>query len=205
MELAFRICSTPGVFDLKGKRMAEREYLRIKINGLGIYYNILPDQESAPVMVGLGERESFSATSSDSIRLSIDEENAFQKLVLRYLDRLEAKLDELLHTAARDRIGKSYQFSGDVVDIGGGGISFKTVEPLPVGVLLDFCLAARYGNPRPVFAVGDIAWIEDLPEENGENRYLLGVQFSQINEDDRKAIVRLVFQTERKQRQHHQL
>jgi hypothetical protein len=183
----------------KKKEMQDREYLRIKIAGLRVHYDVLPEGGNAPVFLG-GQDKGTPAFIGEAIRDCLGEQDAFQKLMVSYLQRIEAKLDQLIGIKEREEAIKLYRCCGEAVDIGGGGISLKTREAHPIGALLDLCIFARYGDPRPIYAVGKICWLEEHIDEDGEAFSIMGVEFVQINEDDRKTIVRLVFQTERKQR-----
>ncbi len=180
--------------------MQEREYLRVKISGLMVNYDVLPEDGMAPLAMGLEKRDvSFPR---ESLRETLGENDAMQNLIVGYLQRIEAKLDRLIGSMERESSGKTYHFSGEVIDIGGGGLSMKTRENHPVGTVLDLCIFAAYGDPRPVFGLGRVCRMQESPGEEGKApSYILGVEFTQLDEDDRRAIVRLVFQTERKQRQ----
>jgi hypothetical protein len=179
--------------------MQDREYLRIKVMGLKVHYDVLPENNCAPILTG-GFEKRAPVFGADRVREKLGEQDAFQHFVVECLERIESKLDLLIGLKEREEAGKSYRFYGEVVDLGGGGISLKTLTPPDVGSALDLCLFARYGDPRPIYAVGTVCWVEDHKDEKGEPYTLAGVEFAQINEDDRKAIVRLVFQTERKLR-----
>jgi len=174
--------------------MYERDYFRIRVHGLKVHFNLLPEGQDAPVTV------SFSRKVSSLPREKSEPEDAFQDYVLSLLHRLEAKMDRLTGYLERGQGGMPYRLHGDVVDISGGGLSFSSPVACEVGSLLDMCIFPSYGNPHPIFAIGKVCWVDPKADESGDESHVLGTEFIEIHEEDREAIVRMVFQSQRKQK-----
>lgn len=178
--------------------MHVRDYLRVNVTGLKIRYNRLPSDDSSSLYLDFGKRKSALPHESGL------EADSFQSAMASTLNRLEVKLDELLGYMERVRHGMEYQHVGTVEDIGGGGLRVRSPLACPVGALLDLCIFAEYGNTRPVYAIGRVCWLKDRKAENEADDSavsLLGIEFVEINEDDREALVRMVFHVERNRRQ----
>jgi c-di-GMP-binding flagellar brake protein YcgR len=77
------------------------------------------------------------------------------------------------------------------VNIGGGGVKLILEENLPKGTILAMHISIP--DPEegfiPVFATGRVVWSEVI-EEN--EKYGVGVEFLNIDEEDRRKIVKYV-------------
>ncbi|SMC19457.1 PilZ domain-containing protein [Desulfacinum hydrothermale DSM 13146] len=169
-----------------------REYLRVRIPELTVFYNELAQDQEPPFFLGFGP-------GHDSASLQEKEaEDPFVREVMGALARLESKMDRLLGYLERQESREaSYAHQGRVVDISGGGLSFVTVTLHSVGTYLEMCLLPQLGNPRPIYAVGKICWIEPAAESGDTAAHLVGVQFVEIDEADRESIIRVVFRLQR--------
>ncbi|MEJ5363730.1 MAG: PilZ domain-containing protein [Desulfosoma sp.] len=175
--------------------MNNREYLRVRIPELSVLYNELPAGSSPPFFLGFGERREPPAEREAPV------EDPGLAAVMESLAKLEAKVDRILGYLERHGALKpSYAHQGQVVDISGGGVSFATLSLHPVGAYLELCLIPQVGDPRPIYAIGKICWVEPVPEKAGSGAHHLGVKFVEIEEADRQAIIRLVFQLQRKEK-----
>ncbi|MBC7357761.1 MAG: PilZ domain-containing protein [Desulfacinum sp.] len=170
-----------------------REYLRVRIPELAVLYNELPQDQEPPFFLGFGPRgESAGLHETDT-------DDPFAREVMETLVRLESKMDRLLgYLEKQSGLRPSYAYQGRVVDISGGGLSFATVSLHSVGSHLELCLLPQVGDPRPIYAVGKICWVEPAAESGDPAAHVVGVQFVEIDEADRQSIIRLVFQLQRK-------
>ncbi|WP_448383072.1 PilZ domain-containing protein [Desulfosoma sp.] len=176
--------------------MNNREYLRVRIPELAVLYNELPAGSSPPFFLGFGDRREAQAESEVPV------EDPALGAVMESLAVLEGKVDRILGYLERQGTLKPpYAHQGQVVDIGGGGVSFATLSFHPVGAYLELCLVPQVGDPRPIYAVGKICWVEPASEECGSAAHHVGVQFVEIEEADRQAIIRLVFHLQRKEKE----
>lgn len=175
--------------------MNARDYLWVTISGIRVHYSFLPAVDGSSLYVGFGKRR-----TADS-EVSIEENDPFRTFVVSALSRLEARVDHLLNHLERQNYGTLYQYRGEALSISGGGLNLKSTVACPVGTLVDLCLFAEYGNSRSIYAIGRVGWVEGQPEDAAEAHHILGVEFVEINEEDREALVRMVFHIERKRRQ----
>ncbi len=176
--------------------MNNREYLRVPIPELAIYYNILPEGQEPPFFLGFGTRRQALGTRDVDV-----DDPALAKLA-EALTRLEDKVDRILgYLEKQSQKRAAYAYQGQVKDISGGGLSFSTVTLHPVGAYLEMCLLPQLGDPRPIYAVGKICWIEPASDQSETGAHLVGAKFVEIDESDREAIIRLVFQLQRKEKE----
>jgi len=174
--------------------MNNREYLRVRIPELAVLYNELPAGSSPPFFLGFGERREPPA------QRDIPVEDPALAAIMDSLATLESKVDRILGYLERQGTVKPpYVHQGQVVDISGGGVSFATLSLHPVGAYLELCLIPQVGDPRPIYAIGKICWVEPAPEKAGSEAHHVGVKFVEIEETDRQAIIRLVFHLQRKE------
>lgn len=178
--------------------MNNREYLRVRIPELSILYNELPPGLSPPFFLGFGERKERPVE-----REGIADDPAVG-VILESLAKLESKVDRILGYLERQGVARpAYAYQGQVLDISGGGVSFATLSLHPVGAYLELCLIPQVGDPRPIYAIGKICWVEPAPEKDRSPAHNVGVKFVEIDETDRQAIIRLVFQMQRKEKEQH--
>jgi hypothetical protein len=172
----------------------EREYLRIEVNGLKSYFNLLREQDSRSLFLHFPEKRTIPAADMEGNDVS------YKEFVLSSLQRLENKIDFLIRQLHREQFGKPYEFQADVSDIGGGGLNLSSKVSFPVGTLLDLCVFAEYGNSFSIYAIGKVQRVEKRPSKAEEVNYSIGVQFVEINEEDREALLRTIFKLDRKQK-----
>lgn len=176
--------------------MNNREYLRVRIPELSVLYNELPAGSSPPFFLGFGERREPPAERDVVV------EDPGLVAVMEALAKLESKVDRILGYLERQGALKpAYAHQGQVLDISGGGLSFATLSLHPVGAYVELCLIPQVGDPRPIYAIGKICWVEPAPEKAGSAAHHVGVKFVEIEEPDRQAIIRLVFQLQRKEKE----
>ncbi len=176
--------------------MNNREYLRVCIPELSVLYNELPAGSGPPFFLGFGARKEPSVEREGPV------EDPVISAILESLAKLESKVDRILGYLERQGTPKpAYAYQGRVVDISGGGVSFATLSLHSVGTYLELCLIPEVGDPRPIYAVGKICWLEPAPEKDHEAGHHVGVKFVEIDEADRQTIIRLVFQMQRKEKE----
>lgn len=176
--------------------MNNREYLRVRIPELAVLYNELPAGSSPPFFLGFGERK------EPSVEREGIADDPVVSAILESLGKLESKVDRILGYLERQGALKpAYAYQGQVVDISGGGLSFATLSLHPVGAYLELCLMPQVGDPRPIYAVGKICWVEPASEKSDLKAHHVGVRFVEIDEVDRQAIIRLVFHMQRREKE----
>ncbi|HDL89537.1 MAG TPA: PilZ domain-containing protein [Thermodesulforhabdus norvegica] len=168
-----------------------RDYLRIHIPYLHVHYNILPE-DVTPV---LPKRHKTG-------KLTADEEANLEpiyRVLLEKLENLETKVDYLLKWLGKAREDKPFDEKAEVINIGGGGLSFRTSRKIEEGTFIELCISSEVGEMVPIFAIGRVCWVEKNPE-NADRPWTVGICFEDILEDDRQIIMRMIFDAERKQK-----
>lgn len=91
--------------------------------------------------------------------------------------------------------GNPDKFMAITCDIGGGGLMFETERSIPQGGILDFEIYQPIDSRKiiffSIFAKAKVIWIRKIDKdhfEEGENKYRVGVEFSEINGEDRKRV-----------------
>jgi len=111
--------------------------------------------------------------------------------VVEYLNKLDMKLDLLIHMLAIQQEG-FHNLPCRAVNISGGGIGFPTGEELPVGAVLEIKMLLSHPHPVAVYVYGKVAKCM----KTGEGFYA-GVKFICMDEAVRDGIIRFVFERER--------
>jgi hypothetical protein len=181
------------------ERVDERDYFRARLPGIAVMYNIIPAEAGVPRSLAL-----FTRTSPPGSTPGFNDDDPFQRHVVTVLARLTAKLDRLIGYYERNQGGSGYAFTSEALNVSGGGVSLSGSFRHPADTLLDLCLLCQYGVPHAIFALGRVRWVRELVSDSREFRYVSGVEFVEIGEDDRELIVRMVFHAERQQRQQEQ-
>jgi len=119
-------------------------------------------------------------------------------MVLESIVRLEQKIDRLCSLLFSGEFHK-YKYTGEVVNISGGGLRLVSPVNLSKGSYIDMCIFFPPAYNNPFFVIGEVRKRKAIIKENDTNRskYLLGVKFVAIDEKDREAIIRYIFRTER--------
>lgn len=109
--------------------------------------------------------------------------------------RLEANITidySMLFTAAGDN-GKRVRTQAK--DISGGGLLFRAPGRLPLGTRLDVVLIL---DGTSIHTVGEV--VRELPDMDTQEGNWLGLRFVDIDERDREAIIRYIFNQQRERR-----
>ena len=169
--------------------MTPREWLRMHIPRLRVHFGVIPRDASPLEVPGRIRR----APPPEAPPPPGDGEAAFRRAVLEGLRRIEARVERLCGLMERDRDALTPRHHGEVVNIGGGGLAFLSPVPVQRGDLLDLAILSPWGDPRPVFAVGEVRWVREEPRGGGGEAFVVGAAFTDIAEEDRDAILRTVF------------
>jgi len=164
----------------------------MSVPGLRARYNVLETEALTTVPRLPRLKEAYTILPNGDEEL----EPIFQ-IMLEKLERIEMKLDYILRMMSRGVEQKLFQHDSIVIDISGGGLSFAHPENISTGNYLELCIYSTIGDMSPIFAVGKVCRVEF---KDKEKCYLLGVEFSDIYEEDRQIIIRMVFDAERKLR-----
>jgi c-di-GMP-binding flagellar brake protein YcgR len=91
------------------------------------------------------------------------------------------------------------EFKAFTRDISGGGLMFDTDRDIPAGSELELEIYQPSNSGKniifSVHAAAKVTWTRGIEKdafEEGENRYQVGVEFSEIKEEDRQRIVNFV-------------
>jgi c-di-GMP-binding flagellar brake protein YcgR len=91
------------------------------------------------------------------------------------------------------------EFKAFTRDISGGGLMFETDRDIPAGSELELEIYQPSDSGKniifSVHVAAKAAWTKEIKKdafEEGENRYQVGVEFSEIKKEDRQRIVNFV-------------
>ncbi len=116
-----------------------------------------------------------------------------ERIQRRRLVRLPAALE--VCGGEKPNYGSAQEYSRWYTsDISGGGMCLIFDNPPAVGatLVLEFTIPVR-GQPRQIVAEGQVTRVEQLEEEDGPNRFLVGVRFLGLSKSDEDAIVAFIF------------
>jgi len=112
-----------------------------------------------------------------------------------------SRIKENIFILAAFKKDQENQFKVFTRDISGGGLMFETDLDIPAGSELELEIYQPSDKDKEVFfsihTVARVAWIKGIEKdsfEEGENRHQVGVEFSEIKEEDRQRIINFVNQ-----------
>lgn len=175
------------------KDKKEREFFRIHVPGLIVRYNLLPRTEGR-YFLPRRRRPGKPVVPEDS-----ELQPEFELLIER-LDRLETKIDYILHWLSKGSKEKMFEFEAEVANIGGGGLSFFSPVPLEEDTFLELCILSIVGDMPPILAIGKVCWQKASKDRSGKPSYNVGISFEDIYDEDHEVIMRMIFQAEIQQK-----
>jgi len=176
-----------------------------------IYYNVVTQKEydkNAPLYIsrrtvnrpGLrkNEGELFSFDWSH-----IEGEVDFDPVLVKILFYLDQKIDKVIANQEKiiekfDTVEevKDLSAAGECIDISGSGVSMIISKKLNPGSLLELRIDPPTNPPIQIILLGKLSRIcQSKDREN--NGFEVSVTFTAINEDDREALIKYIFQRQR--------
>jgi hypothetical protein len=173
-----------------------------------IYYNIVTQKEydkKAPIYIsrrtanrpGLrkNEGELFSFDWSH-----IENEVDFDPVLVKILFYLDQKIDKVISNQEKilekfDTVEevKNLSAAGECIDISGSGVSMIITEKLNPGSLLELRIDPPINPPIQIILLGKLSRICQSKDKE-DNGFEASVTFTAINEDDREALIKYIFQ-----------
>ncbi len=145
-----------------------------------------------------GKRNKAEAFSFDWS--AIEDEEDFDPLLIKILFRLDQKIDIVL--ARQDEILKKitsqdheediYE-TGECIDISGSGVNMHISKNPSEGTLLELNIEPPIHPAIQIIALGKITRVSPS-RDNEKSGYEISVEFTAINEDDREALIKYIFQ-----------
>jgi hypothetical protein len=187
-----------------------RDAVRIH-DSFSIKYNIITQKEYGrkeslyisrrTINRSAGKRKEAEAFSFDWS--AIEDEEDFDPVLVKILFRLDQKIDIVL--ARQDEILKKitsqdneddiYE-TGECIDISGTGVYMLISENLSKEISLELMIEPPIHPAIQIIALGKITRV--CPSRDKEKSgYEISVAFTAINEDDREALIKYIFQRQR--------
>ncbi len=186
---------TEEVIDLKKEVKDEkRKYLRTDTSLVAKFSPISQEEFKRKKILYASSRSSSSAESK-FYEGNLDH---CTRTVLEAIIRLEQKIDRLSSLLFSGEFHK-YQYTGEVINISGGGLRLVSPVNFPKGSYLDMCIFFPPAFNNPFFVIGEVRKRKVAMGKNADTvgQYHLGIKFAAIDEKDREAIIRYIFRTER--------
>ena len=135
------------------------------------------------------------AVTPDLVRAMVDEKDLTIRdpLMLQVLTRIDWLLTSVLKTLGRDKGLKRAIPDFLTVNLSGSGIRFVSDQDFPVGSFLILRIILR--PFIPIQAVGKILRVRSV-RDGEEERFEIAVEFSEIAEADREAIIRHILRAQ---------
>jgi len=120
--------------------------------------------------------------------------------ISRYAERRKfLRLEDNIFILGSLKANHADEFKAFTRDISGGGLMFETDRDIPAGSELELEIyQPSTSGKNIIFSVhvfAKVAWTRGIAKEafeEGENRYQVGVEFSEIKEEDKQRIVNFV-------------
>ena len=116
--------------------------------------------------------------------------------LIHFLIHLEEKMDRVLKLLSKDQKCDEGLFTGQGLDISGGGMKILCDKAVKPGQILKIS-SKNFRYPVVSLEVfGEVARVTPL-QDDGEQRYEVGVKFLDLNEECRERIIAYIFQMQR--------
>ncbi len=163
-----------------------RQYLRVRTNLRALVKKVSKDTKTPSIRISSNE---LFRSDFDYKDMGIPEGLC---LFLQYLDR---KIDQILSLIGNALIEKGFEFSTDIVELGGGGLkciidkhSFQSGDKVEL---------VLYLSHIPLYLISVLGKIVRIEKHMGKD--LAVIEFEYVKERDQDAIVRFIFQEQRDQ------
>ncbi len=176
-----------------------RQYFRIK-NSLFMSYELVADENAEQPIKEVSARSLRSMHLLQELNSILEENDNFakglgeeQRQTKNYLAELSEKVTDITRYLVKT-LGVEYSELLEV-DLSGGGIRFESDAPLNVNQVLklDLVLVPEYYN---LTTLGEVV---DCRPIGSSGLFEIAITFSEIQENDRDAIVRHVFKRQSEQ------
>jgi len=114
--------------------------------------------------------------------------------LIEYLEHINHKLDMILTAMGQKNLIKEFPIRIEVVELSGAGLQFTSTQTLSQGDNLEVVMEI---SKVPLRLAGGIGQIQRVETEHDRPVYVM--DFTQIRDEDREAIVGFVFQEQRSQ------
>lgn len=178
-------------FPIKYNTITQKEYDRKE----SLYISRCTINRSA------GKRNEAEAFSFDWS--AIEDEEDFDPVLVKILFRLDQKIDVVLarqdeilrKITSQDHEEDIYE-TGECIDISGTGVYMLISENLSKEISLELMIEPPIHPAIQIIALGKITRV--CPSRDKEKSgYEISVAFTAINEDDREALIKYIFQRQR--------
>ncbi len=148
-----------------------------------------------------GKRNKAEAFSFDWS--AIENEEDFDPVLVKILFRLDQKIDIVLarqdemlkKITSQDHEENIYE-TGESIDISGTGVNMLISENLSNETLLELNIEPPIHPAIQIIALSKITRVSPS-RDNEKSGYEISVAFTAINEDDREALIKYIFQRQR--------
>lgn len=138
----------------------------------------------------------------DHLGLDPDDSDKFDKdtlpntYLVDFLIQMDEKLDRLLTLFANKEAREVLLAQGIGLNISGSGISIRVDEPVEPGMIVHSTFVLSKAPMVFIKVFGEIERVTPITE-SGRTYYELGIQFLDLNPNDRERIIACVFQKQR--------
>ncbi|MFH0809184.1 MAG: PilZ domain-containing protein [Pseudomonadota bacterium] len=169
-----------------------REYIRVRVD-LEVSYTPISPEECRQLR---SERSERTLRAWPEIELPRYAQDSDAEGLLSALRIINEKLDYIV---ARLCEGKApeHPYSGNTIDVSGGGVCIAVREPQPVGTFLDISLVLPTRPDIRLDLLGQVQVVEKPDPQDVDPCHKLGVEFIGLGDVDRDRLVRYIFQKQR--------
>jgi len=184
-----------------------RDLVRIP-DSFTIYYNIITQREfgkKAALYISrrTANRSAVRRDQAETFSFDwshIEDEVDFDPVLVKILFSLDQKIDKVISN--QEKILKKFDtpeevqdlsVAGECIDISGSGVSMLVTEKLNPGSLLELKIDPPINPPIQIILLGKLKRICQSKDKE-DNGFEASVTFTAINEDDREALIKYIFQ-----------
>lgn len=124
------------------------------------------------------------------------DETATDPSLVRFLNNIDEKLDQILALLSKDKTGISDYQQGTGLNIGGNGLKMAVDTPVELGDIIQMNFTLSKLDLIHFDLFGEVIEVNET-DQDGRKIYHLGVMFLAVEEKDREKIIATVFQKQR--------
>lgn len=118
--------------------------------------------------------------------------------IAQYLSLLDKKIEAVAQLAGNSSFGGEMQ-PNTRVNISAGGIAFATQQPFPVGQRLGMRIVL-FPSLLCIQPQGKVVYARERPQARASHRYLIGVEFEPLPEQEQDMLIRHLLEKQSAQR-----
>lgn len=126
------------------------------------------------------------------------DKTAIAPSLVRFLNNIDEKLDQILALLSKDKTGISDYQQGTGLNIGGNGLKMAVDTPVELGDIIQMNFTLSKLDLIHFDLFGEVVRVNMIDQEGGQIYHLM-IKLLSMNEKDREKIIATIFQKQRQE------